>query len=460
MTSDLDILKSFWHAARGDPAKADQVSFVGLGELPSTFAVTSFASATVGTCGLALASLIGATGFDDSHETPVMIDRRLTSFWFHDSLRPVGWKTPPNSDPTAGDYLARDGWIRLHTNAPHHRQAALAVLSADNNRESVAKAVATWHCDELESAVVANKGCAATMRTWEAWQQHPQGQAVMAEPLIAWENGDRAHQPTWAFNRARPLEGLKVLDLTRVLAGPTCTRMLGAFGADVLRVDPPCWTEPGNEPEMTVGKRCARVDLRGPGNLDLFKALIQQADVMVHGYRSDALEAMGLGATERQKLRPGLIDVSLDAYGHTGPWRHRRGFDSLVQMSMGIAEMGQRVQQKDRPTPLPVQALDFGTGYLLAAAALRGLETRVRTGLGSIARLSLARTGIEVMRLQHPHNHVCETLRPESAEDIDQRPEQTYWGLAHRLKPPLSVFGVEQYWRSAATPLGSNPCGW
>jgi len=460
MPSELDILKSFWLAAQGDPAKVSQVSFIGEGELPSTFAVTSFASATVGTCGLALASLIDTIGRDGDTATQVIVDRRLTSFWFHDSLRPVGWKTPPNSDPTAGDYRAQDGWIRLHTNAPHHRQAVLTVLNADNNRESVARAVATWRCDELEAAVVANKGCAATMRSWDAWQQHPQGQAVMSEPLISWEGGETTHQSTWVFNRARPLEGLKVLDLTRVLAGPTCTRMLGAFGADVLRVDPPWWVEPGNEPEMTVGKRCARVDLRAPDNLALFKSLIQQADVMVHGYRSDALEALGLGAIERQKLRPGLIDVSLDAYGHTGPWRHRRGFDSLVQMSMGIAEMGQRIQKKDKPTPLPVQALDFGTGYLLAAAALRGLEARIRTGLGSIARLSLARTGLEMMKLQHPDNHVCLSLRPESADDLDLRPEHTHWGLAHRLKPPLLVSGVEQYWQSGATPLGSNPCTW
>ena len=460
MHHDIEILRSFWLAANGDPAKVSQVSLTGDGELPSVFAVTSFASATVGACGLALASLVQAMGFDTEQKARVMVDRRLASFWFRDSIRPVGWQTPPNSDPITGDYQTRDGWIRLHTNAPHHYQAALSVLNAEGHRASVAKAVANWSSNDLESAIVASGGCAATMRSFEDWQQHPQGQAVMAEPLIDWAEGAVRRQPAWAFNLARPLQGLKVLDLTRVLAGPTCTRMLAAFGAEVLRIDPPWWVEPGNEPEMTVGKRCARVDLLAPGHLDLFKSLLQAADVIVHGYRSDALDRLGLGAAARQDLSPGLVDVSLNAYGHTGPWRHRRGFDSLVQMSMGIAERGQRITQTLEPKPLPVQALDFGTGYLLTTAVLRALETRIRTGAGSTARLSLARTGLEVMKLQHPSEHTHLGLRPETSEDQDARPEHTHWGLAHRLKSPVHLSGVAQYWQIPAQPLGSYPCHW
>jgi len=460
MQPDLTALNSFWQAANGELNVLNQVSFTGEGELPSVFAVTSFASAAIGACGAAVASLMNALGLDEGRDVQVSVDRRLASFWFHHSIRPVGWQTPPSRDTTAGDYKTIDGWIRLHTNTPHHRKAALEVLGAQSNRESVAAAVANWRADELEAAIVNNKGCAATMRSWEMWQQHPQGQAVLAEPLIHWQSGAGASEALWSFNRARPLHGLKVLDLTRVLAGPAATRMLSALGAQVLRIDPPWWVEAGNAPEMSVGKRCARLDLREAIDREKLQTLISQADVMVHGYRSDALESMGLGADARQKLRPGLVDISLDAYGHTGPWRHRRGFDSLVQMSMGIAEMGQRILKKDKPTPLPVQALDFATGYLLATAALRGLEIRIREQRGTIARTSLARTGIELMKLQHPQNHICTPLKPESADDLDPRPEHTSWGLAHRIKSPLNITRVEQYWTLPAGPLGSSEAHW
>jgi hypothetical protein len=460
MQTDHTLMQSFWQAANGDPVVLQQASFISEGELPSVFAVTSFASAAVGSCGLALVSLLNAMGFDPERNAQVRVDRRLASFWFHHSIRPVGWKTPPSRDTTAGDYKTLDGWIRLHTNQPHHRIAALEVLKAESNRESVEIAVAKWRSDDLEAAIIENMGCAATMRSWEAWQMHPQGKAVMSEPLLHWDTGSTTSQPLWAFDRARPLEGLKVLDLTRVLAGPAATRMLAALGADVLRIDPPWWVEAGNAPEMSVGKRCARLDLREQQGRDQLKALIAQADVMVHGYRSDALDAMGIGTQIRQSLRPGLVDISLDAYGHTGPWRQRRGFDSLVQMSMGIADMGQKMTGADKPVPLPVQALDFATGFLLATAALKGLETRLRTGQGSVARASLARTGIELMKAQHSKDHVCAKLEPESAQDIDPRPEHTYWGLAHRVKTPLTVSGVEQYWIRPAGPLGSSEPNW
>ncbi len=425
------------------------------GALPSAFAVTDLAVASIGAAGQAVARLIQQqTGRLPS----VSVDRRLASLWFSSSIRPVGWQVPPLWDPVAGDYASADGWIRLHTNAPHHRAAAEQVLGPVADRAEMATKVATWNAAELEQAIVDAGGCAAQMRTWQAWQQHPQGLAVNAEELIQRQVFDTGIDKPWFGSPARPLAGIKVLDLTRVLAGPVASRFLAGLGADVLRIDSPTWNEPGVVPEMTLGKRCARLDLKSPEGRQVFEALLKDADVLFHGYRADALEQLGYTLGERQHLAPGLIDVSLNAYGWSGPWRNRRGFDSLVQMSSGIAEAGMAWKQGDKPVPLPLQALDHTTGYLMAASAIQALSERFASGRGSSARLSLARTAkLLVDAGQVPQQAA---LRGEDINDQGLVVEQTAWGQAHRLLAPLSISGTPLQWDLPAVELGSHRPQW
>ena len=459
-TLDRHFLETFWAATGGDAGLAQCVRFVGVGDLPSAFAVTSFAAGAIGAAGLAMGSLLQTLTDATTEGLDLTVDRRLASIWFGTTIRPCGRAIPPLHDGVIGDYETSDGWIRLHTNAPHHLKAALATLGEPLGSTRVAEVVRRWRADDLEAAIVANKGCAATMRSWSAWQEHPQGKAVIDEPLIHQTQGAAIRAGGWKIDASQPLTGLRVLDMTRVLAGPACTRLLAGAGADVLRIDPPWWDEPGLAPEMTLGKRCARMDLRDPGDRGRWIELLSTADVLVHGYRSDALEAMGLGALQRQQIRPGLIDVSLDAYGHTGPWKCRRGFDSLVQMSMGIAQAGQRAAGAHRPTPLPVQALDHATGYLLATAALRGIQDRVRFGHGSIMRVSLARTGVELMRtLGHPA-YEAQPLDPVRERDFEPDPENTFWGPALRARWPIRLQGMNAHWRVPAGPLGQSAAQW
>jgi len=367
----------------------DRMFATGVEALPSCFPVTDLAVASIGAAGLALADLLTVAG---GSPAPVIVDRHLASAWFRYSLSPLGWSLPETWDAIAGDYLAEDGWIKLHTNAPHHREAALRVLGCAGERGAVAASVSKWAGEALERAVVEAGGCAALMRTQATWRAHPQGQAVAREPLIALTHAGACDGRAWHPEPGRPLRGIRVLDLTRVLAGPVATRFLAGLGADTLRIDPPEWDEPGVVPDVTLGKRCARLDLHGSEGRERFEHLLANADILVHGYRPGALEGLGLGETARRMLNPGLIDVSLCAWGWSGPWSGRRGFDSLVQMSSGIAEAGMRWKAADRPVPLPVQALDHATGYLMAAAALRGLALRRREGSATVARLSLART--------------------------------------------------------------------
>ena len=447
------MTESFW-SALGGPADVltGLAPVVGADSLPSYFRVTDLATATISAAGLALAELI--TELTGSAPT-LTVDRALASGWFGTSFRPAGWTVPSPWDALAGDYRAANGWIRLHTNAPHHRAAALRVLDVRADRDAVAAAVALWQPRALEAAIVADGGCAAAMHSEAEWVVHPQGAAVGGEPLVDWSpSGHGSLGEAWQPTGARPLAGLRVLDLTRVIAGPVATRFLAGFGAAVLRIDPPDWDEPALAPEVNVGKRCARLDAKTAAGLDRLRELVTEADVVVHGYRPGALDRLGLGDAERRALRPGLIDVTLSAYGWSGPWADRRGFDSLVQMSSGIAARGMNWAGSDRPTPLPVQALDHATVYLLAAAVIRGVTRQVSSGRGTTARTSLARTAAALVAAGE--QSAVEPL-PGS---LPERDEETFWGPGKRLLPPLSVGDARMRWDRPAAPLGGDEPVW
>ena len=472
---ETGFIRPYLHEMRRaiDPnAQVDpDLTIGGSGALPCTFPYTEFATAAIACATLAVSGLTtgaaGDYGLGTSAASPqVNVDRRLASFWFQTSLRAQGWSSPPLWDPIAGDYPTADGWIRLHTNAAHHRAAALAVLEVEAQREAVARAVATWQADALEAAVVAQGGCAAAMRTLAQWDAHPQGIAVANEPLLHWATFDAGSAANagrdfhaWAPLQERPLSGIRVLDLTRILAGPTATRFLAGFGAQVLRIDPPDWDEPGTVPEVVLGKRCARLDLKKAEGRATLEGLLRDADIVVHGYRPDALEHLGLGAARRRELNPALIDISLDAYGWQGPWHGRRGFDSLVQMSSGIADAGMRAAGAQRPVPLPGQGIDYATGYLMAAAAVHALALRQTQGVGATVRASLARTA-RLLVTHRTQDDPPPPLAAETSDDLSPRIEDTSWGPVRRIATPMSIAGTPVDWALPAMALGTATPRW
>ncbi len=332
-------LAAIWSAAGGSADWLACLQASGAGGLPSVFSTTSLASAAVGAACLAVAEL--AHGRDGVVRNAA-VDRRLASLWFGRSIRPDGWSLAPSWDAIAGDYRAAR-WLdqAAHQRAPPPGGGARGAGDGGRARRGRPR-----------------RGGRGTRPRWNL----PCWSAAAAQPPCgAWLTGPSTRRGApWPANRCctassgapgaghrigpadRPLRGVRVLDLTRVLAGPVATRFLAGFGAEVLRIDPPDWDEPGLVPDVTLGKRCARLDLRLPSDRAQLEALLAAADVLVHGYRPDALARLGLDAQRRQALRPGLVDVSLDAYGWSGPWAGRRGFDSLVQMSSGIADAGMR----------------------------------------------------------------------------------------------------------------------
>ncbi|MEF3419883.1 CoA transferase [Serratia marcescens] len=451
------LLDEIWQSLGQRPAPADRLTVSGTGALPSAFPVTELATAAWSAAGLACAELLRREAADAPQ---VWVDQRLASLWFGWTLRPLGWTLPAAWDALAGDYATTDGWIRLHTNAPHHRRAVEQVLGSASDKGTLAERVLGWKKSELEEAVIEAGGCAAQMRSAAAWRQHIQGKSVALEPLIHASLQPEAPPPGWALPIARPLHGVRVLDLTRILAGPIATRFLAGLGADVLRIDPYGWDEPGVEHEVMLGKRSARLNLTNAHDRHTFEHLLRNTDVIVHGYRAGALEKLGYGAEERRALAPGLIDVCLNAYGWSGPWRTRRGFDSLVQMSCGLAEAGMVWRSASLPVPLPVQALDHATGYLMAAAVLTGMAQRLSRGTGYHARLSLARTA--QLLLGHPcsADYRPEPLAPAGPADENPETELTYWGAAQRLRAPLSLQGTALQWALPATTLDTSQPEW
>jgi hypothetical protein len=431
------------------------------GGLPSIYAVDVFATAVVAAATAAVAEHLAVRSGEPPRRFEVHRQHVAAAFRSERYLRPEGWQLPAVWDPIAGDYAAADGWVRIHTNYTHHRDAALRALGAGASRDEVARAVGLRAAEDVEASVVHEGGAAAKLRTQAEWAAHPQGRAVAAEPLVASlsspiGSGTRSFAEPAAGEA--PLAGIRVLDLTRVIAGPVCTRVLAAYGAEVLRIDPPGFAEvPALLPDTTAGKRRAAVDLRSETGREVFQRLVASADLLVCGYRSGALDRLGLGVERLRAWNPGLGVMLLDAYGWSGPWRERRGFDSLVQMTTGIAAPGGEATSPRAPTPLPAQALDHGSGYLLAAAACRALTERCRADVATVSRVSLARVALFLVGLGtdgDPHAPEITNVDPWC-----ERAESSY-GPLQRVRCPGRIEGITPRWDWPGGPLGVDAPVW
>ena len=326
--------------------------------LAGPLAVLALAVGAVAAQLLAARDLAGDTG------VPLGVDAAHVGVAFRSERhvrldgRPVG----PGFAPLSRFWRTADGWLRLHGNYPHHRDAAVAVLGAD-----VGTAALGWRAEELETAIVAAGGAAAAVRTGDVWRAHPQGRAVAGLPLLSLTR--TADGPP----RHTDVRELRVLDLTRVIAGPVSTRTLASHGADVLRIDGPRFPDdPAGLLDTGPGKRHVTLDLASPADRRVVEDLLAEADVVVQGYRPGALEAFGSDPAALAARHPHLVVVRLSAWGVAGPWAGRRGFDSLVQAATGIADRCGTPDGDAAPTD-PVDA----EPYLLELPSARGAVTVV-----------------------------------------------------------------------------------
>lgn len=440
-------LADVWSGVGGPTSELAKVRLAGRDPaLPSVFYVTTAAVASIASATLGAGGLLADRNREPLRAVDVDTLHAVVAFRSERYVRLLDGVLDDLWDHLAGDFRAADGWIRLHTNYAHHRRAALRVLAVAPERAAVATAVAQRSAEELESAVVAAGGVAAALRSRDAWRAHAHGSRVAECPLVTVEaGGDCPPVPLPATER--PLAGVRVLDLTRVIAGPVATRFLAAHGADVLRVDAPGFDEaPAIAIDGGFGKRSATLDLRSSEGRAAFERLVSAADVVVHGYRPGALSGLGYTKTRLSALRPGLVIGRLSAYGPAGPWATRRGFDSLVQMVSGLADEGRRAAGIDAPVPLPCQALDHASGYLLALGVLTALRRRQREGRSWRVAVSLARTAWWLDDLGRAAGglEVPEPARPEVERYLCV--DDTPGGRVEHVSCPGSIDGAPPRW--------------
>ncbi|WP_280917440.1 CoA transferase [Streptomyces sp. SPB4] len=371
-----------WAALGGAADEAERVRYRGAGGWQGPLPVGELARACVGVCGLAAARLgaVRAGGTPRDAEPVVVDEGAVAAAFVSERHLRVDGRAPVSFAPLSGFWRAADGWVRTHANYPRHEAALVRALGVPGTPEAVRGALAARGAVEAQELVYAEGGLAVAVT---AGYGEPR-------PLVETVRGPgrgRALGPA-----ALPAAGVRVLDLTRVIAGPVATRTLGVLGADVLRIDPPGLAESADAYADTgFGKRSALLDLARADGRAVLEGLLGEADVVVTGYRPGALERFGLGGAELLARWPGLVVAELCAWGWDGPWAARRGFDSLVQAGYGIAAA---CGEDGRPGVLPAQALDHGTGYLMAAGVLKALAE----GGGRLLRFSLAGTASWLVR--------------------------------------------------------------
>ncbi len=456
MSSTAAPLEEAWVALGGGAAGRSGQTMLDLhgdGALaPSPYALDEIAVAAVGTTLLAAAELAEARGgarprpsLDRAHAALAFASERMLRA---KHVQLTGFA------PLSRFAQTRDGYIRLHANYPHHHAALLRALG-NPPEEHALETIRAHTAEDLEDAIAAAGGAAAAVRSSTAWLEHPQGRAAAELGLLDFDAGEIEARPLNPPGRL-PCSGLRVLDLTRVIAGPVGTRMLAALGAEVLRVDPPAMPELElHILDGCVGKRSALLDARASTGREAIERLLAGADVLVQGYRPGALARLGLDTDALRERHPHLVTVTLSAWGETGPWAERRGFDSLVQAACGIAQAS---GDKDEPGALPVQALDHASGYLIAAAALRGLTDRAVGGRAGHARLALTRTAAWVMR----HAAPAEALAPDAKVDPEEYrvTVSSPRGPLRCLAPPGALDGTPLGWPRGVPAPGSDPPRW
>ena len=433
--------------------------------LPTPFLIGETSAAALSAVGLAVSDL---WDLRTGRRQEIAVDTRQATA----SLRSGNYMqmdgTPVSSDrnPVMGVYPAMNGrWSYLHCNFPNHRAAALSVLGVEEDREAMARAVAKWDALELEEAIIAANGAGGMVRTMDEWAQHPQGVAVASLPLL--EIVKIGDSPSEKLpDGDRPLSGIRVLDLTRVLAGPTCARTLAEHGADVLKVTGPHLPSIGHQEYDTGhGKLSTHLDLREPDDLEIMRGLVREADVFSQGYRPGTLAKRGLSPEALAEIRPGIVYVTLSAFSHVGPWASRRGFDTVVQTVSGITDRQGELFIGDSPGPqfYPVSAIDYLTGYLMAFGALVALARRTTEGGSWLVRVSLAQIGRWLVeRGQTPEanlHDIPEQFTPEELKRWSMTSDTPMGKLGH-LGPVVRLSETPPHWSRTSVPLGYNEPVW
>ncbi len=466
MQSHTEILKDIWTSTGGDAAALDRVRLTGEEpQIPSSFRVAVAGQTTIAAAGLAAAE-IWRLRSGEAQDVHVDMRHAVVECRSERYLRLDDKPPPPAWDVIAGVYRTGDNrFVRCHTNFPHHRDAVCEVLACEPEREKVQAALMQWKGEDFETAAYAAGGVVALMRSYDEWSALPQSRALAALPLISIEKiGDAPPKP-WPqglSNGDRPLAGLRVLDLSRVIAGPVAGRTLAAHGADVLLISGP---ELPAIPWLTIdtgrGKLSTSIELKSEAGRAQLRELLKEADIFSQGYRPRALAALGFSPEDAASINPGIVYVTLSAYGHAGPWAERRGFDSLVQTTTGFNDAEGKAAGIDGPKELPAQMLDHATGYLMAFGAMMAKARQAREGGSWHVRVSLAQTGRWLWNLGRlEHGLSTPDLAGEAVHSAFMETVSSGFGTLTAVRHSAVLSTTPARWSRPATPLGSHPPQW
>jgi crotonobetainyl-CoA:carnitine CoA-transferase CaiB-like acyl-CoA transferase len=462
-----EALKTILPAVGWSAERAREVEITGGADpiLPTSFRIGETSAAALAAVGLAVSDL-WALRTGRGQDVAVDMRQATASLRSGHYLQMDGAHVSTERNTVMGVYPAKNGrWSYLHCNFPNHRAAALGVLGVPEDREAVRKAVAQWDALELEEAIIAAKGAGGMVRTMDEWARHPQAAAIASLPLMeVVKIGESA--PEKLPDGDRPLSGIRVLDLTRVLAGPTCARTLAEHGADVLKITAAHLPNIGyQEYDTGHGKLSAHLDLRQPKDVETLHGLVREADVFSQGYRPGTLGSRGFSPEALAALRPGIVFVSLCAFGHVGPWASRRGFDTVVQTVSGITSRQGELFPGAAPGPqfYPVSAIDYLTGYLMAFGALVALGRRAREGGSWLVRISLAQTGRWLVgRGEVPEAQLKDVPKEFTPEELARWSitSDTPVGRLRHLGPVVRLSKTPPRWARPSVPLGHNEPVW
>lgn len=459
-TNAKDALAALWREASHAVEALAHLTLTGAEPaLPSSFAVGTAAQASIAAAALAAGELWQQrTG----RRQRVSVDMRAAAIECRSEryLQVDGAPTPDLWDKIAGVYRCGDGrWVRLHTNFAHHRDGVLRLLHCDYERDAVKAALQRWGAEAFETAAAEAGLVVTAMRTFAEWDAHGQGAALARMPLMSidWVGDAR---PRALPAPERPLSGVRVLDLTRIIAGPVAGRTLAVHGADVLLVTAPHL--PSIE-QLVVdngrGKLSTHIDLREAAGRETLKRLLREAHVFMQGYRPGGLQALGFGPEEVAKVSPGIVYVSLSAYSHAGPWAGRRGFDSLMQTASGFNAAEAEAAGSDKPRPLPGQILDHATGFLMAFAIMTALKRQAGSGGSWHVRLSLAQTGRWVRSLGRIDGLALHDPTRDDVSDLLQESDSGF-GRLSAVHHSAQMSETPPRWARPTVRLGTHPPEW